>query len=325
MATAPACRGFDVVTGALGYVGRYIAGRLLAQGREVRTLTGHPGRPSPFGRRLSIVPYDFDRPTELMANLAGAATLYNTYWIRFARGTIAFERAIEHSRILLRAARDAGVRRLVHISITNPSPDSTLPYFRGKAELEALVAASGLSYAVVRPTVVFGGEDILINNIAWLLRRFPVFAIPGRGDYRLQPVHVEDLAQLAITCGYERDNRVVDAVGPEVFRFDELVRLIARTVQSRARIVRVPVPLALAMAQGVGRVVGDVLITRDEIAGLMGNLLVSGDPPTGATRLSDWLAANADRVGRRYASELKRHYDRAGRGWNSRAAGCHCS
>jgi NADH dehydrogenase len=299
---------FDVVTGAFGYIGRYIARRLIAAGRTILTLTGHPERPNPLGAPVRVAPFNFDEPAALAASLAGASMLYNTYWVRFVRGQTTFDRAVANTRALVAAAKQARVRRIVHISITNPAAESALPYFRGKAQVEELIAASGLSYAIVRPTVVFGDEDILVNNIAWLLRRFPVFAIPGPGDYRVQPVFVEDLAQLAVSAGQQSENLIVDAVGPEILRFDELVRLVARAAGSRALIVHVPPGVALVTARVIGQLVGDVLLTRDEIAGLMADLLVSHHPPTGTTRLSAWLAQHAGQVGQRYASELQRHF-----------------
>jgi len=196
----------------------------------------------------------------------------------------------------------------VHVSITNPSPDSPLPYFRGKALVEQAIADSGLSYAIVRPTVVFGGEDILLNNIAWLLRRFPVFAVPGDGRYRLQPVFVEDLARLAVSLGTRGDSVVTDAAGPEVFTFDELVRLIRRHIGSRAAIVHLPPRLTLALSGLMGLLTRDVVLTADEYRGLTANLLVASGAPACATRFSDWLAGNANALGVHYASELKRHY-----------------
>ena len=298
----------NVVTGAFGYSGRYIARRLLAAGKRVLNLTGHPGRPNPFDEPVDSAPFDFDRPERLTESLRGARVLFNTYWIRFPYRGRTFEQAVENTRTLIRAAKEAGVRRLVHVSITNPSKDSPLPYFRGKAVLEEAIAESALSYAIVRPTVIFGPEDILINNIAWLLRRVPVFAVPGSGTYRLQPIFVEDLADLAVSLAEQAGDVVVDAVGPETFTFEELVRLIARTIGRKARIVHLPPGLARLGSRMLGLLVGDVLLTRDEVRGLMADLLVSAQPPTGHTRLSDWLAHNADRVGTRYASELKRHY-----------------
>lgn len=299
---------FDAVTGAFSYTGKYIARRLLATGRKVKTLTGHPNRPDPFDRRISVAPLDFDNPERLVASLRGATTLYNTYWIRFERGPFTFAQAVENSRILFSAARDAGVRRVVHISVSNPSAASPLPYFRGKAAAEKSAMASGMTYAIIRPTVVFGEEDILINNIAWLLRKFPVFATPGSGDYRLQPIFAEDVADLAVRAGRQKENTVCDAAGPDIFTFEEMVRLIACTIGSRARIVHINPGMVHVACRFLSVGLRDVLLTRDEIAGLMGNLLVSDQPPSGRTRLGDWLLRNSYRVGTRYASELARHF-----------------
>lgn len=298
----------NVVTGALGYSGRHITRRLLAMGKRVVSLTGHPDRPNEFGDSVALAPLSFDDPSGLARSMEGASVLYNTYWIRFAHGDLTFDRAVENSRTLIRASRDAGVRRIVHVSITNPSEDSPLPYFSGKALVERAIVESGLSYAILRPTVLFGDQGILINNIAWFLRRLPVFAVPGSGEYRLQPVFVEDLADIAVTAGQDVQNVVMDAVGPEILTFNDLVRLIARTVGSRTLVMHVNPQLALIAAGVLGRIVNDVVLTRDEVKGLCANLLVSDAPPTASTRLTDWLAANAEWVGTRYFSELGKHY-----------------
>lgn len=298
----------DVVTGAFGYTGRYITRRLLAAGRSVTTLTSRGPEENPFGPAVRAAPYAFDRPDQLTAALAGAEVLYNTYWIRFPHGGRTFEQAIENTRTLLRCAREAGVRRIVHLSITRPDERSPWPYFRGKAIVERAIRESGLSYAILRPTVIFGVEDIQINNIAWTLRRFPVVPVPGRGDGRLQPIYVEDLADLAVAAGRRGDDEVFDAVGPEVFTYDQLVRLLAEAVGSRARVVRVPPWLALAGAWAVGRAVGDVLLTRDELAALLADRLVSDAAPTGATRLSDWVTRHGALLGAAYHHELRRHW-----------------
>jgi len=300
--------GLSVVTGAFSFTGRYIAQRLLSIGESVRTLTNRPESENPFGPRVKAFPLDFDKLGELTGSLRGAKTLYNTYWVRFACGQVTFDKAVENSKTLIKAAEEAGIRRIVHIGITNPSADSTLPYFRGKALVEESITRSRLSYAIVRPTVIFGLEGILINNIAWLLRRFPIFAVPGFGDYRIQPVFVEDVAEMAVSAGHEDNNDIIDAVGPEIYSFDELVRLIAGRINSRARIVHVRPGLAYSLAKLIGGAVRDVVITRDEIDGLMSNLLISKGEPTAPTRLSVWLGQNADKVGRRYISGLKRRY-----------------
>lgn len=296
------------VTGAFSYSGKYIARRLLERAEDVITLTGHPNRPDPFDGKIKAYPLDFDNTTELVASLEGVDTLYNTYWVRFDRGENTQPLAVENTRKLVMAAVKAGVRRFVHISITNPSLDSHLPYFWGKAVNEQAVIESGLSYAILRPTVLFGVEDILINNIAWLLRRFPFFAIPGDGQYRLQPVFVDDLAKLALESGYAQDNLLMDTVGPDIFTFEEMTRLISRTIGLNRSLLHVPPRVALTAAQFLSLFVGDVLLTPEEVDGLTADLLVSKEPPRCKTHLADWLEGNKNSVGKRYASELKRHY-----------------
>ncbi|MGD8402142.1 MAG: NAD(P)H-binding protein [Anaerolineales bacterium] len=296
------------VTGAFSYSGKYITHRLLERGEEVITLTGHPNRPDPFDGKVKAFPLDFDDEAGLVRSLQGVQTLHNTYWVRFDKGENTQPRAVENTRVLIGAAVKAGVKRIVHISITNPSHDSDLPYFWGKAANEQTVQESGLSYAILRPTVLFGKEDILINNIAWLLRRFPFLAIPGNGKYKLQPVFVDDLSELAIDVGYTQDNVKWDAVGPDIYTFDEMVRLISRTLGLNRGLLHVPPKLALTAAQFLSLFVGDVMLTPEEVDGLMAGLLFSKDPPRCKTRLVDWLEENKESVGANYASELKRHY-----------------
>ncbi len=300
----------DVVTGAFGYTGKYITRRLLDMGVKVKTLTGHPDRHDPFEGAVTAEPFNFERPAELAKQLSGVSTLYNTYWIRFDRGQVTFDSAVENIKTLIHAAQQAGVERLVHVSITNPSSKSPLPYFRGKGLVEEAITASRLSYAILRPTVVFGVEDVLINNIGWLLRKSPVFIVPGNGDYRLQPIFVDDLAELAVQAGISREDQVLDAAGPELYTFDELVRLISDAVGGRARIVHASPALALLLSRVVGRVIGDVVLTKEEVDGLMAGLLVSSSPPLGKTSFSDWIHENGDLIGRNYTSELRRHYPR---------------
>ncbi len=295
-----------VVTSAFGYTGAAIARQLIAAGRRVRTLTNHPREPNPYGSSIEVAPLDFNHLKELTKNLEGAAALYNTYWVRFPARGMTHDTAVENTLRLMRAARDAGVRRFVHVSITNADRTSPLPYFRGKGMLEGQIANSGLPFTILRPTVIFGPDDILINNLAWMLRRIPIFAIPGDGEYQLQPIFVEDLAVLAMAAADESADSIVEAAGPEVYRFGELVRTIAAAIGSRARIVRANPGLALAAARIVGLIMRDVTLTRDEIAGLRASLLIAEGAATGHTRLSEWLRTNAAELGVRYASELAR-------------------
>jgi uncharacterized protein YbjT (DUF2867 family) len=298
----------NIVTGAFGFTGKYIARLLLQHGEAVRTLTAHPDRNSALAGNLEIAPLDFSRPDELAESMRGATTLFNTYWVRFDRGDVTHDVAVRNTAVLVRAAEDAGVKRIVHISVSNPSLDSPLPYFRGKAQAEQAVLRSKMSHAIVRPALLFGPEDILINNIAWLLRSVPVFAIPGDGMYRVQPIFVEDLAQLAVDARAQETSFAIDAVGPEIYRYSDLVQLIADTIGSTSRIVHMPPGLMSLASRIVGHFVNDVVLTKDEIAALMADLLVSNRPAMATTSLRAWLSANAGRVGVTYASELARHY-----------------
>ena len=295
------------VTGAFSYSGKYITRRLLRRAEEVITLTGHPNRPDPFNGKIRAYPLDFNEES-MACSLQGVDVLVNTYWVRFDRGENTQPRAVENTRKLVNAAKAAGVKRMVHISITNPSAESHLPYFWGKAANEKAVIESGMSYAILRPTVLVGNEDILINNIAYLLKRFPFFALPGDGSYKLQPVYVDDLSQLAEEGIYRSDNYIVDAVGPDIFTFKEMVQLIGKKIGAQRPLIPVPPRLALLAAQFMSLFVGDVILTPEEVDGLMAGLLVSKDPPLGKTHLADWLEKNKDRVGVEYASEIKRHY-----------------
>jgi NADH dehydrogenase len=297
-----------VVTGAFSYTGKYTTRHLLEKGDEVVTLTNHPNRPDPFAGRVKTFPLDFQNEKDLVSHLTGADVLVNTYWVRFDRGANTQAAAVENTSTLVRAAREAGVRRIVHISITNPSIDSRLYYFHGKAVNEQTVVDSGMNYAILRPTLIFGREDILINNIAWVLRRFPFFPQIGDGQYRLQPVYVEDLAEIACQSVYNTGNAILDVTGPEIYNFDDLVGMLGKKIGCRRPILHLPAGVALLGARMLSLLVGDVLLTKAEVQGLMAGLLVSSESPNGQTRLSDWVEAHRDTVGRHYASELARHY-----------------
>jgi NADH dehydrogenase len=302
---------FDVVTGAFGYSGKYITRRLLAMGHSVRTLTNSFSRPNPFGSQVEAYPFNFEDIDQLTQTFHGASVLYNTYWVRFDTTDFSHSAAIENSLRLFTAARQAGIKRVVHISITNPSGTSALPYFSGKARLERGLIESGMSYAILRPAVLFGPEDILINNIAWILRHFPLFGIFGDGKYRLQPIYVDDLAKLAVEQGQVETNRIMDAIGPETFTYRELVRTIGTIIGRNRPVISISPTLGYWSGWLIGKLMGDVLITRDEIAGLMQDLLMTDSLPVGNTQFTTWARDHASTLGNHYASELKRRRNRA--------------
>ena len=297
------------VTGAFGYSGKYIAKHLLDRGYEVITLTNSPNRENPFAGRVKPFPFNFDNKEELAESLRGVSVLYNTYWVRFNHKLFKHTDAVRNTERLFEAAKEANVERIVHISITNPSGDSPLEYFSGKARLERALADSGISHAILRPTVLFGKEDILINNIAWILRHLPVFGVFGNGEYHLQPIYVNDIAALAVEMGAKRDNVTIDAIGPETFTYRELVKVIGETIGIKRPLISVPPAVGYFTSWILGKFIGDVIITQEEIKGLMADLLHVDSPPVGTTRLTDWMREHADSLGRRYTSELARRKD----------------
>jgi NADH dehydrogenase len=308
--TAMSNHQIHAVTGAYGYSGRYIAEKLLAGGKQVITLTNSARRQNPFGDRIRAFGFNFKKPDLLADSLKDVKVLYNTYWVRFNHKLFTYANAVENSKILFDAARQAGVERIVHISITNPTIDSALEYFRGKALLEKYLKETGLSYCILRPAVLFGKEDILINNIAWALRRFPVFGVFGDGHYKLQPIYVDDLAELAVQQGEKRDNVTIDAIGPETFTYRGLVEKIGHIIGKKRPMVSLPPLLNYSIGWIVGKFVNDVMITKDEVQGLMANLLYVETQPAGTTKLTDWAKKHANTLGFKYTSELARRKDR---------------
>src|SRR6266700_3632553 len=275
--------GFDVVTGAFSYSGAAIASELRAAGRRVRTVTGHPGRvvQTPAGAGIEVRPLDFADPAALTEALRGARTLYNTYWVRFAHGHVDHPVAVARSRVLFQAAVEAVEQALRDLRV---------------------------SHAVLRPAILFGGNGVLINNIAWLLRHLPVFAVGGTGEYRIRPIHVDDLARLAVRAGGSAATETIDAVGPERPTFLELVRTIKAAVGSRSQVIRVPAALIPAAARLLGLALRDTLLTAEEYQGMADGLADTDGPATGETALSQWITDHEDTLGRVYANELTRHF-----------------
>lgn len=303
----PADIQIDAVTGGFSYSGAAITRELLASGHGVRTLTGHPGR-VPAGARVDVRPLDFTDRDALAHAMRGVHTLYNTYWVRFARGSVNHEAAVANSRILFDAAKNAGVERIVHISITHADLDSPFPYFRGKAEVEKYLAGIGIPYAIVRPAILFGGNGVLVNNIAWLLRHLPVFAVGGSGTYRVRAIHVDDLARLCVELGNRSEAALVDAVGPQSMTFREMVGAVRAAVGSHAVVLPVPGWLVPALSGALGVVLRDVLLTRDEYQAMAAGLADSDAPSTGRIAFTDWVAENGATLGRAYANELDLHF-----------------
>lgn len=298
----------DVVTGSFGYIGKYITRELLNKGHEVKTITTHPNKPNPFGDKVKASNYHFDNPDRLTQELNGCEVLFNTYWVRFNYRQWSFDKALEHTKTLFNCAKKAGIKQIVQISVTNPTETDNLPYYQGKALQEKALKELGIEYSIVRPTLVFGKEDILVNNVAWTIRKFPFVPIFGSGEYKVQPVFVEDLAAIAVNSSESHESVTIDAIGPEIFTYKEFLHLIATELNRNISFIHTWPSLGIFLGNIISLFVKDVVLTKDELRGLMANKLMSNQVPNGKTLFSEWLRNNRDSVGTEYTSELKRHF-----------------
>lgn len=293
----------DLVTGAFGNIGGAIAERLLSNGRSVRTLTGSrvAGK-----QAIDVRPFEFDDPAAVRGAFEGVNTFYNTFWVRTGDRSGQYDLAIERSRILIEAAAVAGVERIVQMSVIKPSPESPYAYFRAKAEVERLARSTGVPVACVRPALVFGPDAPLFENLAWILRRAPLFGVAGDGSYRVRPVHVDDVADLCVDLGSRSNDVTVDAVGPERPTYIDMVRALRDAIGCRTRIVRMNPRLVLASSRIMGIVLKDDLVTRDELLSTMEGIADSDEPATGSVLLSEWLRTEGPELGLRYHNERRR-------------------
>ena len=298
----------NVVTGSFGYIGKYITRSLLAMGQEVKTITTHPDKPNPFGEKVKASHYHFENPAALTKNLAGCETLFNTYWVRFDHRQWSFDKALENTKTLFTCAKNAGVKKIIQISVSNPTENDPLPYYKGKALQEKALRESGVDYAIVRPTLVFGLEDILVNNITWTIRKFPVVPIFGSGKYKLQPIFVEDLADIAVEASSSKSSQILDAISPETFTYEAFLRLIARELNRDVFFFHTSPTIGIMLGKIIGLFVKDVILTKDELRGLMASKLTSNQEPNGITLFTDWFRRNKQAVGTAYTSELNRHF-----------------
>ena len=297
-----------VVTGAFGYTGRWIAHQLLDEGKRVRTLTNAVGRDDPFDGQVEVHPLDFQNREALVESLRGADVLYNTYWVRYNHHSKQFDHEIatDNCRLIFEAAKEAGVRRVVFFSVAHPEQAPKWSYFRGKVITEKTLRDCGISHAIVRPTVLFGGgRNVLVNNIAWMLRYIPVFGLFGWGNYSIQPIHVRDVARIAIELGAREDDITRDVAGPETFIYKDFIKLIAQSMGVRRLLVPMPAIVAWLAGRAMGLFLRDMIITRAEIRGLMQGLVASEEEPMGEISFSEWVAEKGPELGRHYHNDLE--------------------
>lgn len=298
------------ITGALGFTGKYIAKQLIEKGYTVQTLTNSQGRPNPFGDKLKILPLDFNNEIELVSSLQGTDVLYVTYWVRFVYKsknlTFLYSQGEENTKKLFDAAKKAGVKRIVYVSISNPDEKLPYEYFYRKARIEKYLMGLGVSYAILRPCVLFGHEDILFNNITWVIRNFHLFPSFSAKECKIQPIFVDDLATLITESAQKNEDMLIDACGPETFHYKDLAKTIRKILNVKCLIFSVPKSWIYYSGKIISMFTGDQILTRDEMNALCEGLMYSRNPPLAPTRFTEWLKENKKTFGKHYANETKR-------------------
>jgi NADH dehydrogenase len=296
-----------VITGAFSYTGSAVTQELLRRGWHVHTLTNRATPPD--CESISAAPLRFERE-HIAQQLAGAELFINTYWIRIPWQGQTFDTAVDNSKLLLRAAKDAGVDRVVHVSVSNAAEGTNLGYYAGKDRVESYLRSELDNYAIVCPTLVVGANDVLSNNIAWFLRRFPFFPVPDGGGYRLQPITLADAARIIVDAGESEGNRKIDAAGPDIMTFREYLRLLQSACGVRRWMPAVPGWQALLILKPIELLLRDIVLTKEELLGLKQELLVSKTAPLGTASVEEWLMENGGTMGGAYVNDLQRHFGR---------------
>lgn len=299
-----------VVAGGTGFTGTYVVRNLLSNGEnKISVLSSHPRRSHEFAQGIEVNPYNFGQYDEMVKNFRDADCFINTYWVRLNFRNSSFREAVRNSQKLVDACKESGVKRIVHISVANPSHDYAYEYYRGKMEVEDYIRKSGISYAILRPTLLFGDEEILVNNITWLIRKYGFFFIFGDGKYKVTPVFVNDVAREVVRQSQLEENVTEDVVGPESYAFEEIVKLIARETGNKLRIYHLSTFFMSPVCGLLSLLRHDTVVTPEELRVVIDNKLYSGSEPLGMTKFSTWVKENSEKFGKEYHSEVERHFN----------------
>ncbi len=245
-----------LVTGASGFVGRHAVPALLAAGHQVVAMVRTPtageavlGR-LPAGRRVAIETRigDVTQAETLPAVMAGIDAVLHLVAIPrdFDGGARLRHVNLDGTRAIIAAMQVAGVRRLIHMGAMGVVDDPNLHYASSKAKAEGLVRDSGLDWTILKPSLQFGEGDGFFNIVAGLVRTSPGFVpVPGDGNARFQPIHVDDVAEVVIRSLADPTTiaGAFELGGPRYWTYREITREVLAALGKRRLIVPVPVPL----------------------------------------------------------------------------------
>ncbi|WP_159590915.1 complex I NDUFA9 subunit family protein [Chelativorans xinjiangense] len=270
-----------VVLGGTGFLGRRIVRHLLRHGFEVRSGSRHPERArSIFGAAVEAIRADVTDELSLNAALARSANVVNAVSLYVEHGEQTFDAIhVRAAARLARVARDVGIRQLVHISGIGSDPLSRSGYISARGRGEDAVREAFPGATIVRPAVMVGQDDAFLTTVARLVRLLPVYPLFGNGKTRLQPVHVEDVAEAVVRVLDNGDSApCYELGGPRVYLYRDLVKTIAQ--QSSAHTVTVPMPFVLwSMMARLAEEVPSVPLTRNQVELMRRDNVTAADLP----------------------------------------------
>jgi NADH dehydrogenase len=266
------------VFGGSGFLGRRVVERLLDLGFSVRVATRHP---QPQNRdRLTSLAADVNRDAAVAAAVEGCFGVVNAVSLYVENAGQTFDSVhVEAAGRVARQAKAAGVARLTHVSGIGADPASGSPYIASRGRGEDAVRQAFPAACLVRPAVMIGPDDAFVVPLGRLLRRVPVFALFGRGDTRLQPVHVEDVAYgIARSFVIDAPAPLYELGGPQIYSYRELLELLRSRLGARTVLLPLPFSLWHGLAAVAERLPSPP-ITRNQVALMRVDNVVSGRFP----------------------------------------------
>ena len=255
-----------LITGATGYIGRHLVAGLVAVGERPRCLVRQIDRAADIlpVDQVELVQGDTTQPETLGAAMNGIETIIHAAFITADRKETArnqYEKTnVEGTANMVRAAKTAGVKRIIEISGLGTKPDKAGSYMQGRYLAEKLVMDSGLDWTIIRPSVLFGKDAPFIKGLVDLIRTTPILPLIGGGKMRFQPIYVEDVVTVIIKVLEDpsrTNGKIYTIGGPSYYSFTQVFDILLSTLHARRPKVYAPTPLI-----GVGAAVMEAVLAK---------------------------------------------------------------
>lgn len=255
-----------LITGATGYIGRHLVARLVEQGERPRCLVRSRERAAallPIDN-VDIALGDTTRPETLAAAVQGVDTIVHTAFITADRkqsaGNHYEETNVQGTANLIKAARDAGVTRVIELSGLGTKPDRPGSYMQGRYMAEKMLKESGLQWTIIQPSVLFGKDAPFVKGLSDLIRTSPVIPLIGGGRIRFQPIYVEDVVTVIVKVletPEQSANKTYTIGGPAYYTFTEIINALLHAMHKSR--VKAPAPIPLV---GMGAAMMEAVLPK---------------------------------------------------------------